>query len=53
MTAFFEKLPVTKVQGLGGKFGNSLLDRLGVQFMGDLVKFSERELIQNFDEKNG
>ncbi|KAK9881571.1 hypothetical protein WA026_016446 [Henosepilachna vigintioctopunctata] len=49
----FSKLPVRKIKSLGGKFGNILSDTLKITFIGELLKFSEKELIQTFDEKTG
>ena len=31
-------------RGFGGKFGELLVEKLGVEFMADLCKFSETEL---------
>lgn len=46
-------LPVRKVQGLGGKFGEKLCEDLNIKFMGDLVQFSKEELQRRYDERNG
>lgn len=47
------KLPVRKVQGLGGKFGEKLCEDLGIEKMGQLVKFSKEDLQKRYDERNG
>ncbi|XP_031625500.1 DNA polymerase eta [Contarinia nasturtii] len=49
----FKDLPVRKVQGLGGKFGERICEDLGIQHMGDLVRFSKEELQRRYDERNG
>lgn len=46
-------LPVRKVQGLGGKFGEKLCEDLGIENMGQLGKFSKEELQKRYDERNG
>ncbi|EDX11461.1 DNApol-eta [Drosophila simulans] len=51
--SLFDSLPVGKIKGLGGKFGEVVCDTLGIKFMGQVVKFSEVELQRKFDEKNG
>ncbi|KAH8314875.1 hypothetical protein KR074_006784 [Drosophila pseudoananassae] len=50
---FFDCLPVGKIKGLGGKFGEVVCETLGVKFLGQLCKFSEGELQRKYDEKNG
>ncbi|KAK4873192.1 hypothetical protein RN001_015221 [Aquatica leii] len=47
----FENLPVQKIRSLGGKFGASLSEDLGVATMGELSKVSEKELRKRYDEK--
>lgn len=42
-----------KVQGLGGKFGEKLCEDLGIEKMGQLVKFSKEDLQKRYDERNG
>ncbi|EDW79041.1 uncharacterized protein Dwil_GK12166 [Drosophila willistoni] len=49
----FETLPVGKIKGLGGKFGEIVCETLSIKFLGELLKFSEGELQRKFDEKNG
>ncbi|XP_017013566.2 DNA polymerase eta [Drosophila takahashii] len=51
--ALFDSLPVGKIKGLGGKFGEVVCETMGVKFLGQLVKFTEAELQRKFDEKNG
>ncbi|XP_033161850.1 DNA polymerase eta [Drosophila mauritiana] len=51
--SLFDSLPVGKIKGLGGKFGEVVCETLGIKFMGQVVKFSEVELQRKFDEKNG
>ncbi|XP_075151282.1 DNA polymerase eta [Haematobia irritans] len=49
----FETLPVSKIKGLGAKFGEEVCQRMGIKFLGQLLKFTEAELQRKFDEKNG
>lgn len=51
--SLFDSLPVGKIKGLGGKFGEVVCETLGIKFMGQVVKFSEVDLQRKFDEKNG
>ncbi|XP_017072456.1 DNApol-eta [Drosophila eugracilis] len=51
--SLFDSLPVGKIKGLGGKFGEVVCETLGVKFLGQVVKFTETELQRKFDEKNG
>lgn len=44
---------MNKIKGLGGKLGDMVCETLKVKYMGDLLRFSERELQTKFDEKNG
>lgn len=53
MVLFCSTLPVRKVQGLGGKFGEKICDDLGIRFMGDLTRFSKEELQRRYDERSG
>ncbi|KAH8270397.1 hypothetical protein KR018_009668 [Drosophila ironensis] len=50
---FFDTLPVSKIKGLGAKFGEVVCETLGIKFVGQLCKYSETELQRKFDEKNG
>lgn len=49
----YKDLPIRKIQSLGGKFGNAIVDELQVSKMGELLQFTEKELVKKFDEKNG
>ncbi|XP_034481905.1 DNA polymerase eta [Drosophila innubila] len=51
--ALFDQLPVGKIKGLGGKFGETVCETLGVKFLGQVLKYSETELHRKLDEKNG
>lgn len=53
MTKFFRTLPVKKVKHLGGKFGDTVCNVLKIGTMAELQMFSEKELQNKFDEKNG
>lgn len=46
-------LPVNKVIGLGGKFGELVCEKLKVKFIGDILNYSENDLKRIFDVKNG
>lgn len=46
-------LPVNKVIGLGGKFGEMVCEKLNVKFIGDILNYSEADLKRIFDVKNG
>lgn len=49
----YKTLPISKIRGLGAKFGVYVMDELNVKFMTDLYKFNEKELQQKFDTKTG
>ncbi|KAL9907126.1 DNA polymerase eta [Glossina fuscipes fuscipes] len=49
----FETLTLGKIKGLGGKFGEEVCERLNIRYVAQLIKFTESELQQKFDEKNG
>ncbi|XP_070590306.1 DNA polymerase eta isoform X2 [Erythrolamprus reginae] len=49
----FSKMPIGNIRNLGGKLGASITECLGVQYMGDLIQFSESQLQTNFGEKTG
>lgn len=53
MYTTFSTLPIRKVQGLGGKFGEKLCEDLGIKHMGELIKFSRDELQRRYDERSG
>ncbi|XP_038939462.1 DNA polymerase eta isoform X2 [Rattus norvegicus] len=46
-------MPIRKIRSLGGKLGASVIDVLGVEYMGDLTQFTEAQLQSHFGEKNG
>ncbi|XP_020574079.1 DNA polymerase eta isoform X2 [Phalaenopsis equestris] len=46
-------LPVKKMKQLGGKLGSSLQDDLGVNTVGDLLKFSEEKLQERYGFNTG
>lgn len=49
----YRQLPIRKVKGLGGKFGEELCEQLSIQNMIDLKRFSREELQKRYDERNG
>lgn len=49
----FATLPVSKIKGLGAKFGEEVCQRLGIRYLGQLRMFTESELQRKFDDKNG
>ncbi|KAM4729920.1 DNA polymerase eta isoform 2-T2 [Anableps anableps] len=53
VTELFSTLPISKIRNLGGKMGASITETLGVENMGDLIKFSQAQLGQHFGEKTG
>ncbi|XP_056647821.1 DNA polymerase eta [Diorhabda sublineata] len=53
VAAYFETVPIKKITGLGGKFGQEVLEVLEITKMGELVEFSEHQLIEKFGTKNG
>uniref|UniRef100_A0A6N2JWZ8 DNA polymerase eta n=1 Tax=Salix viminalis TaxID=40686 RepID=A0A6N2JWZ8_SALVM len=48
-----ESLPIKKMKQLGGKLGTSLQTDLGVNTVGDLLKFSEEKLQERFGINTG
>ncbi|CAG9767690.1 unnamed protein product [Ceutorhynchus assimilis] len=48
----YQNLRIKKITGLGGKFGNNVVEKLNIEFMGELSKFTQRELAKHFDEKS-
>jgi nucleotidyltransferase/DNA polymerase involved in DNA repair len=40
-------------RSLGGKLGASVIEVLGIEYMGDLTQFTESQLQSHFGEKNG
>ncbi|CAL8297540.1 unnamed protein product [Merluccius merluccius] len=53
VAGLFSTLPVSKIRSLGGKLGVSIVETLGVKYMGELTQFSLAELEQHFGEKTG
>ncbi|XP_001985566.2 DNApol-eta [Drosophila grimshawi] len=51
--ALFDQLPVGKIKGLGGKFGETVCETLGIKFLGHVLKYTEKELQRKLDEKSG
>lgn len=51
LAQLYETLPVHKIRSLGGKFGESLSKDLGIRYMGQLSRYTKRELAQRYDEK--
>ncbi|XP_052504815.1 DNA polymerase eta [Budorcas taxicolor] len=49
----FNQVPINKVRKLGGKLGASVIEILGVEYMGELTQFSESQLQSHFGERNG
>ncbi|XP_042794813.1 DNA polymerase eta isoform X2 [Panthera leo] len=49
----FSQMPIYKIRNLGGKLGASVIEILGVEYMGELTQFTESQLQSHFGEKNG
>ncbi|XP_022097296.1 DNA polymerase eta-like [Acanthaster planci] len=49
----FKTLPINKIRNLGGKLGRSLTEDLGVEFMGDLCRYTEKQLQAKLGDKTG
>ncbi|KFV13979.1 DNA polymerase eta, partial [Tauraco erythrolophus] len=49
----FSQLPVSNIRNLGGKLGTAITEILGVEYIGQLTQFSERELQTHFGDKTG
>lgn len=49
----FSNLPLNKIRNLGGKFGNTVKEQLDITTVGQVAKFSLKELQQKFGDKNG
>ncbi|XP_065691945.2 DNA polymerase eta isoform X1 [Patagioenas fasciata] len=49
----FSQLPVSSIRNLGGKLGTAITDILGVEYIGELTRFSETELQTHFGDKTG
>ncbi|XP_067006969.2 DNA polymerase eta [Anabrus simplex] len=53
VTQLYQTLPVKKIRSLGGKFGDAVVEQLGCKVVADLLRFTESQLQQMFDEKSG
>ncbi|XP_066552763.1 DNA polymerase eta [Amia ocellicauda] len=49
----FNTLPIRRIRHLGGKLGASITESLGVQNIGELTRFTEGQLMENFGDKTG
>uniref|UniRef100_A0A336MV37 DNA polymerase eta n=1 Tax=Culicoides sonorensis TaxID=179676 RepID=A0A336MV37_CULSO len=49
----YATLPITKVKGLGGKFGEEVCEAFKIKLMSQLTEIPKAELLKKFDEKNG
>lgn len=49
----FSQMPIRKIRSLGGKLGASVIEVLGIEYMGELTQFTESQLQNHFGEKNG
>ncbi|XP_071491859.1 DNA polymerase eta-like [Diadema antillarum] len=49
----FKTVPVRKFRNLGGKLGHSLSEDLGVEYMGDLLRYTEKQLQMRYGDKTG
>ncbi|KFQ39951.1 DNA polymerase eta, partial [Mesitornis unicolor] len=49
----FSQLPVSSIRNLGGKLGTAITEILGVEYIGELTRFSETELQTHFGDKTG
>ncbi|XP_060100467.1 DNA polymerase eta [Heteronotia binoei] len=49
----FSKMPISNIRSLGGKLGASITELLGVEYMGQLIHFSESQLQTRFGDKTG
>ncbi|XP_061172523.1 DNA polymerase eta-like [Saccostrea echinata] len=49
----FDTLPINKIRNLGGKLGQSVMEQLSIEKMGELCQFELHTLQQNFGDKTG
>lgn len=49
----YATLNLTKVKGLGGKFGTEVCQAFNIKMMGELALIPKEDLIKRFDEKSG
>ncbi|XP_028151092.2 DNA polymerase eta isoform X1 [Diabrotica virgifera virgifera] len=50
---YFKTVPINKLTGLGGKFGDEVINELGISKMAELASFSEKQLVDKFGMKSG
>ncbi|KAL2917522.1 N-acetyltransferase eso1 [Polyrhizophydium stewartii] len=50
---YMKTTPVSKIRGLGGKFGNEVVDAFQVTMASDLWEFTEDQLVIKLGEENG
>ncbi|KAG4072977.1 hypothetical protein HA402_006657 [Bradysia odoriphaga] len=53
VSLLFSDLPLQKIKGLGGKFGEDVCEKLKIKLMSELSTFSLTELQRTFDDKTG
>ncbi len=51
--ALYAELPVKNIKKLGGKFGDLVHELLGARTMGDVSKYTLKELQNKFGDKSG
>ncbi|XP_030855457.1 DNA polymerase eta [Strongylocentrotus purpuratus] len=49
----YKTIPIRKFRNLGGKLGHSISEDLGVEYMGDLLRYTEKQLQKRYSEKTG
>ncbi|XP_062980297.1 DNA polymerase eta isoform X2 [Elgaria multicarinata webbii] len=49
----FSKMPISNIRNLGGKLGASITKLLGVEYVGQLIQYSESQLQSHFGDKTG
>ncbi|XP_020667470.3 DNA polymerase eta isoform X1 [Pogona vitticeps] len=49
----FSKMPIGNIRNLGGKLGASVTELLGVEYVGQLIQFTELQLQTHFGDKTG
>ncbi|KAJ6639097.1 DNA polymerase eta, partial [Pseudolycoriella hygida] len=53
VSQLFSNLPIQKIKGLGGKFGEDVCEKLKIKLMSELSRFSQTDLQKHFDDKSG
>nr|XP_056708959.1 DNA polymerase eta [Euleptes europaea] len=53
VSELFSKMPISSIRSLGGKLGASITELLGVEYIGQLIQFSESQLQTHFGDKTG